>query len=279
MLGPYWSTSGKGWRLARSLIQLSNELEVAWPQLTRLGTIGDASHAAQGTSSDHNPFVTDPDGVGVVRAMDLGGDPEILLGLRAHLYSLGASAFPPLWPYGYLKGPDSQGNAWPIGTGWNANTGDEGHLHISVTQPNGYRPVGGAAGYLPAIDSTQSWGIANALPSPESEDEDMTAEELQEAIAKAIKPLSDDLYVLKAWVAEARPFRTYQVADTDENGARRGELWLVGQGSAEHLSDTKRPDYDEFYRLSGPFITVGSAAEVDDIVQKYTRGANGHSGT
>lgn len=163
VIAGYFTESGSGWRLARSLSVLVREVAQAYPAIYGLGSIGDATHSAQGTSSDHNPFVTGPDGLGIVRAMDFGGPYDDLMDLRGRLYALGRAQFGPLYPYGYLKGPDSQGNAWPIGTGWNANSGDEGHLHVSVTQANGLRPVAGTAGYVAAIDSTQTWGIASGI--------------------------------------------------------------------------------------------------------------------
>jgi len=174
--GYYSEGDGSGWRLARSLITLAREAEQAFPDVTCLGTVGDTRHAGQGLGSDHNPFVTDPaTGVGVVRAIDLGGPHEQLLALRTRLYELGTARFGPLWQFGFLKGPDSTGCNWPIGTGWNHQTGDEGHLHVSVTQANGWNPVAGPSGYLAAIDSTTSWGIVaapNDTSTPPIEEDD-----------------------------------------------------------------------------------------------------------
>ena len=66
-----------GWRLARSLDDLRDEVNAAHANRSKVsdGTIGDPAHAAR--VSDHNP-----DGQGVVRALDLTHDPAG--GLDAH---------------------------------------------------------------------------------------------------------------------------------------------------------------------------------------------------
>jgi hypothetical protein len=72
-------TKGKvmSWRVAKSLLKLRDEIDAAYPHRTKAsdGTIGDAAHQAQGSASDHNPWVHDSAGVGVVRALDVTHDP------------------------------------------------------------------------------------------------------------------------------------------------------------------------------------------------------------
>jgi hypothetical protein len=59
-----------GWRLAKSLVQLGNQINTAHPDRSREsdGSIGDQAHAAR--VSDHNP-----DKRGVVAAIDITHDP------------------------------------------------------------------------------------------------------------------------------------------------------------------------------------------------------------
>ena len=63
------------WRNCKASIRLATEINGRWPNRDRLsdGTIGDATHAAR--NSDHNPWIKDPDGTGVVRARDIDEDP------------------------------------------------------------------------------------------------------------------------------------------------------------------------------------------------------------
>jgi hypothetical protein len=156
-------TSGAGWRLAGSLIQLGHEIETAHPNLTCLGTIGNAEHQAQGTGSDHNPFIRDPQsGIGIVRAVDIGGSDAELKQLRQMLWSLYAQQDDRVYRFGYMKGcSDNLINNWGLPFGTHVDTGDAGHLHVSITQANGNNPS--ASGYVAAIDDTRSWGLAGGL--------------------------------------------------------------------------------------------------------------------
>jgi hypothetical protein len=64
------------WRLAHSLEQLRNQVNVLYPSRSKDsdGSIGDASHASR--SSDHNPWITDGTGINVVSAIDITHDPK-----------------------------------------------------------------------------------------------------------------------------------------------------------------------------------------------------------
>jgi hypothetical protein len=70
-----------GYRIAESLDELRDEINTAYPNRgkTSDGWIGDAAHQNEGSSSDHNPWVIDADGTGVVTALDIttrgGSDP------------------------------------------------------------------------------------------------------------------------------------------------------------------------------------------------------------
>jgi hypothetical protein len=63
------------WRVAKSLLQLRDQINAAYPNRdhTSDGTIGDARHQAE-KSSDHNPWVKDSHGIGVVTGMDTDED-------------------------------------------------------------------------------------------------------------------------------------------------------------------------------------------------------------
>lgn len=61
------------WRLAGSLVKLRNQVNAAAPNRNKAsdGTIGDASHSAEGSGSQHNPNAQ-----GVVCAFDITNDPN-----------------------------------------------------------------------------------------------------------------------------------------------------------------------------------------------------------
>lgn len=228
--GYYSAGDGVYRRLAYSLQRLCAEVAVRWPDITNLGTFGDVGHAAQGALSDHNAIWQAPgSGTLICRAVDFGGPYDQLMELRDHLYGLGAARFGPLWSFGYLKGPDSHGCAWPIGSGWNNNTGDEGHLHVSVTQVDGYNPVGGTAGYVPAIDSTESWGIADGTgltglalnatpvaPAPIIEEDDMAQTIIVGKGERVTIPLPDGKYnVMRVSGGATNDQRVFGVVGSD----------------------------------------------------------------
>lgn len=64
-----------GWRPAKSLIKLREEVNAAWPGRSKKsdGIIGDEAH--QTRDSDHNPWVRDGN-TGVVTAIDITHDPD-----------------------------------------------------------------------------------------------------------------------------------------------------------------------------------------------------------
>ena len=68
------------WREAKSLLKLRDQVNAMWPNRDKTsdGEIGDMAHALR--KSDHNPWVKDAHGIGVVTAQDidreLGGQPD-----------------------------------------------------------------------------------------------------------------------------------------------------------------------------------------------------------
>lgn len=160
------TTHGATWRLANSLVQLGAEIAAAHPDFICLGTVGDAAHVSEGTSSDHNPFIKDPiSGLGIVRAIDIGGPDAELQALQDHLWSLYAAEFPPLWRYGYALGTSRNLiNNWGLPFSTHKDTGDASHLHVSVTQLDGNHPS--AAGYVTHIDDVTPWGVTPNVVTP-----------------------------------------------------------------------------------------------------------------
>lgn len=147
------------YRLAKSLVVYRDECNARWPDRDKSsdGWIGDAAHASR--TSDHNPWVKDPSGVGVVRAYDLdageGTDTTIGLWLAEHIRQLGATGFKPLGKNSYVISAyriASATSRWQ----WKRYTGPNAHIkhtHVSVgTAQSDY-------------DCTYGWGIATALVS------------------------------------------------------------------------------------------------------------------
>lgn len=142
------------WRVATSLDVMLKEVNRRWPKRSKKsdGSIGDAAHAAR--SSDHNPWIKDGNGVGVVRARDFTADGIDPAWFADHVRTLGALGDKRLQPTGYviynrqIAGAGSTSSRWK----WRPYTGQNAHrhhVHVSATQTPG--PGG--------FDSTQAWGI------------------------------------------------------------------------------------------------------------------------
>lgn len=131
------------WRMAYSLDVLLAEINTKAPNRSKAsdGGIGDAAHASR--TSDHNPWVKDRDGVGVVRARDYTHDPqggldcnELANFLRAKLGkhpALGSGAYI-IWN-GRIISTNRLGEGWRKYDGANQHTK---HLHLSVEIATGY---------------------------------------------------------------------------------------------------------------------------------------------
>lgn len=138
------------YRRALSLDTFVAEVNTAAPRRGKLsdGWIGDPSH--QSRSSDHNPWVKDRSGVGVVRAQDITHDPangcdagvlaaEIVKMLGTHP-ALGNGAY--VIYNRRIVSTARLRDGWRVYTGTNAHAQ---HVHVSV----------GLYGY----DSTMRWGV------------------------------------------------------------------------------------------------------------------------
>jgi hypothetical protein len=142
------------WRVAGSLLVLRGEINERWPERDKTsdGTIGDAAHAARG--SDHNPFIVDDDGIGVVRALDVDVDGINAAQLAEHLRQLGKQGDDRLNGKGYVIfnrriASEVQNWTWRHYDGANPHTA---HLHVSVSR----KPD-------PGYDSLGTWGVLDPL--------------------------------------------------------------------------------------------------------------------
>lgn len=149
------------YRIAQSLAVFRAEANAKWPGRDKSsdGWIGDAAHATR--NSDHNPWVIDNKGIGVVRAYDLDGGPgdtdAIGLWVADYVRNKGkAGGFPPLGKGSYVI---SNRRIADVTSNWNwapyngTNPHDK-HTHISVALAQ--------SGY----DYTGSWGLASSPTSP-----------------------------------------------------------------------------------------------------------------
>lgn len=150
--------SAAQWRLAGSIAVLGDEANAANPNRDKSsdGTIGDARHVAEGSDSDHNPWVVVA-GVGVVRARDIDVDGLDLPAAVERARQLAAAGqLPQLTGGGYIilnhriTAPDF--------SGWHAYTGADPHVthaHFSVSREPGQ------------FDDRRPWGIFTpAAPAP-----------------------------------------------------------------------------------------------------------------
>ncbi|MDQ1736540.1 MAG: hypothetical protein QOH56_2791 [Pseudonocardiales bacterium] len=124
--------------LAGSIKTLIKQLQQAYPSTEwqtngGTGTLGDAVHRAEGSASDHNPWLNN-----TVRALDVAAnipgcpDGEALFAMVNRMY---AAHDPRVFPYGYAiyKGRITD---WDNPGGFHAQQGDphDTHVHLSVGQ-------------------------------------------------------------------------------------------------------------------------------------------------
>lgn len=115
--------SGRGWRLAPSLVALEAEANRIAPRRSQRsdGSIGDAAHRHR--KSDHNPSG------GIVHAIDLTADPRGGFDAHAHGRSIAARNDARV---AYLI---SNRQIWEPGRGWRRYDGENPHtqhLHVSI---------------------------------------------------------------------------------------------------------------------------------------------------
>lgn len=175
------------WRLARSLDDLRKQVNNAAPNRSKAsdGTIGDAAHSSR--TSDHNP-----DGSGIVRALDITHDPKNGVDSQKLADAVLASRDPRL-RYVISNGKIASGASGSMPWVWRKYNGvnpHSKHVHFSV--------VAGAAG-----DRAGSWDIAIGSPdadAPDVQDWPLLRKGakghavmlLQQALTKGGFPLSQD---------------------------------------------------------------------------------------
>jgi hypothetical protein len=144
------------WRLANALVVYRRELNAAFPDRSTAsdGTVGDLSHQNRGSASDHNPWLHDAAGVGVVRAFDATAKDIPARDIAERLRLLGLAGDPRLTGGGYVIFERRIASAvrnwvWRDYAGANPHTK---HIHLSVSRS--------AAGY----DDTSAWHVVGGGP-------------------------------------------------------------------------------------------------------------------
>lgn len=148
------------WRVAKSLLQLRDQWQAAYPGAANPGFIGDAEHASR--TSDHNPWVDDPTSpVNVVTAGDFYHQPSIGADAYVLAEDLKAAKDP------RVKYVISRRRIWSLARdreGWRPYGGANphtGHTHVSVTSS------------YPLYDRSYPWDITTTEEDPEVTDEQM----------------------------------------------------------------------------------------------------------
>lgn len=136
------------WRTANTLLKLRDQINGIAPKRNKAsdGFIGNAEHAAR--SSDHNPWVKDSRGIGVVTAGDFTNDPAHGFDCNIYAKRLADSNDPRIkyiiWNRQIWSRKYNPKGAWRKYTGANPHTK---HMHISV-EPNQM-----------LYDSTKTWPL------------------------------------------------------------------------------------------------------------------------
>lgn len=237
------------WRNCVASITLAREINERWPKRDKAsdGTIGDAAHASR--NSDHNPWVKDQNGVGVVRARDidedLDGDPKDsgadAKALFDRLLSLGKVGDARLKD-GYLiyEGKIySRKNNWSPRdySGLNAH---KKHIHVSFSKdPRGY-------------DSNAGWGLL--LPTVKRE-------------SYSVGDTGNNIKLLQALLNILSPYRINSAGKTP--GDRIKEDGVFSSKTREAVAEFQR-FLVVMWRLSG---SKGTSPKVDGIAGPQTLSA------
>lgn len=152
-----WHPASGQFRLAHSILQGMSELNALFPRRSQgpqEGTVGDTTHRAEGSGSDHNP-----NDVGVVRAWDIDvtGNDFNAQTLANYLALLMRNHFKMFGTKGYVIYNRGITPWSPWAAPWMPYTGSDPHnrhIHLSV-------------GSLPVeYDFTGAWNLASAFRAP-----------------------------------------------------------------------------------------------------------------
>lgn len=135
-------------RLARALTQLRSEVNAKWPDRSKDsdGWIGDAAHASR--SSDHNPWIHDPDGTRVVSAIDITHDPAKGFDSYAFAEWLRTQRDPRIkYVISNRRIFSSESSPWQWRRYSGSNPHDH-HVHISVQEDKAH------------YDDVRAWGVS-----------------------------------------------------------------------------------------------------------------------
>jgi len=209
--------SGTGWRLARSLVTLRDEVNAFAPGRSRAadGTIGDAAHAAR--SSRHNPNAH-----GVVTALDVTHDPAGGMDVHALARRLVLHPHPDLCYVISARQIAMRAHGWE----WRPYTGSSPHT------AHAHFAVGGGldADPRPPYDDTDPWGVA-----PPQQEDDMTPQEHEMLAFGAIFALQGklDANIAKAYAkgdAAAAAKLSAERNKTIDYWSRRWGIDSLGEG-------------------------------------------------
>lgn len=144
------------WRLAKSLGTLRAQVNAKWPSRSKNsdGAVGDEAHASR--SSDHNPWIIDPDGgPRVVSAIDITHDPDDGFDSYAFADMLLKNRDPRI-KYVISNGRIGAGSEGPSPWSWRKYSGSnkhDHHVHISVKSDKSF------------YDDASDWGIDGIAPA------------------------------------------------------------------------------------------------------------------
>ena len=146
------------YRIADSLLVLQREVNRHWPNRSKAsdGMVGDAAHRSRGSASDHNPWIIDDHGIGVVRAFDITSRDINADWLAEHFRLLGKRGDARMIHHGYViwnRRIASEVQNWSWRT-YNGPSPHTEHVHVSVSR--------WGSGY----DSHASWGVETTLVPP-----------------------------------------------------------------------------------------------------------------